>query len=407
MSVSEPDSAPPPQLHRSRWRRPSHLAAALVVAALLVTGGSIGVHALQGVGSRQEAQLTAARSAARSTLAEATRAGVPTTALRRAISAATLPTWSQTAVSLLLGGGSLPERLSSEAARLTAAARSIQPALDRWQQVMASIRAVRAKARAQLTALATELPALKPAVEERESRLSLQGAVPLAREETTLATLTSADTWAGELAQTAKSAAASLQQDRQLLARAQTLALPLGSASADIQQADQQLAAAKSSAQVNSIVANLAGQLLPLQVDVRAADPGPGQVIVVRLAAQTLTAYQNGTQVLETPVTTGRPGLRTPLGIDTITWEQSPYLFISPWPPGNVYYYPPSWVTWVLHFHSGGYFIHDAPWEPNSAYGPGSENGPYSSHGCVQVPHAAMQFLWTWTKIGATVVVAP
>ncbi|EQD54235.1 ErfK/YbiS/YcfS/YnhG family protein, partial [mine drainage metagenome] len=161
------------------------------------------------------------------------------------------------------------------------------------------------------------------------------------------------------------------------------------------------------SSAVTAILDNLSQELLPLQVDVRAADPGPGQVIVVRLAAQSLTAYQSGRPVLQTLVTTGRKGLRTPIGLDTITWRQTPYLFISPWPQGNPYYYPPSWVTWVLHFHSGGYFIHNAPWEPNSVYGPGSENTSYASHGCVQVPYTAMQFLWNWTKTGATVVIAP
>ncbi|MHB1525809.1 MAG: L,D-transpeptidase [Candidatus Dormibacteria bacterium] len=137
-----------------------------------------------------------------------------------------------------------------------------------------------------------------------------------------------------------------------------------------------------------------------------AADPGPGKVIVISLSAQSLTAYDNGQVVLTTPITTGMPGLRTPTGIFSIHWKQTPYLFISPWPQGSRYYYPPSWTTWVMNFLTGGYFIHNAPWEPASAYGPGSENGPDASHGCVHVPYSAMQFLFGWTPDGTRVVVA-
>ncbi len=138
-----------------------------------------------------------------------------------------------------------------------------------------------------------------------------------------------------------------------------------------------------------------------------AAHPGPGRVIVIHLVAQSLTAYDSGQAILTTPVTTGRRYLRTPVGVDTITWHASPYLFISPWPRSSPFWYPRSWVHWVLHFHSGGYFIHDAPWEPNWAYGPGSENGPYSSHGCVQVPYTPMRFLYRWATNGTRVIIVP
>jgi lipoprotein-anchoring transpeptidase ErfK/SrfK len=133
---------------------------------------------------------------------------------------------------------------------------------------------------------------------------------------------------------------------------------------------------------------------------------GMGKVIVVDLAAQSLTAYDSGQVVLAAPVTTGMPGLRTPTGTFSIHWKATPYLFISPWPKGSPYYYSPEWATWVMNFLSGGFDIHDAPWEPVSAFGPGSENGPYASHGCVHVPYIAMQFLFAWSPDGTTVVIA-
>lgn len=365
------------------------------------------IHAAQRVGSRQEQALAAARGRAAHALTEARAAGLATTDLAQALRRDLLPSWDRTAVSLLVGGGSLLSRMTTETGQLNREVASLGPAIARWRAGMASIEKARGETRAQLQQVARTLPALQPQVASRERQLALRGEVPLSRQAKVLSELTSASAWAGQLSITAQKASQALARDNQLISQAEGLKLAVGTASQQIQQAQQQIAQATSSSAVGTIVSTLDSELLPLKVNVRAADPGPGQVIVIHLAAQTLTAYLNGRQVLSTPVTTGRPGLRTPIGIDTITWEQSPYLFISPWPPGNQYYYPPSWVTWVLHFHSGGYFIHDAPWEPNSAFGPGSENGPYSSHGCVQVPHAAMQFLWNWTRIGATVVVAP
>jgi lipoprotein-anchoring transpeptidase ErfK/SrfK len=133
---------------------------------------------------------------------------------------------------------------------------------------------------------------------------------------------------------------------------------------------------------------------------------GPSaRAVVVRLEAQTLTAYQNGKPVLHTPVTTGRPALPTPVGSYHIEAAYSPYTFTSPWPPGSPYWYPPTPVTWAMPFF-GGDFLHNDPGEPQSAFGRGSEYGPYASHGCVHVPHAAMAFLFRWLPVGAAVVVA-
>ena len=145
---------------------------------------------------------------------------------------------------------------------------------------------------------------------------------------------------------------------------------------------------------------------LPARKTAPAKSSGPSaKTVVVRLGAQTLTAYLNGKPVLRTPVTTGRPALPTPVGSYRIEAAYSPYTFHSPWPPGSPYWYPPTPVTWAMPFY-GGDFLHNDPGEPASAFGPGSENGPYASHGCVHVPHGAMAFLFHWLPIGAGVIVA-
>lgn len=144
-----------------------------------------------------------------------------------------------------------------------------------------------------------------------------------------------------------------------------------------------------------------AAESLPLQV-ARAA-----HALVVRLSSQTLTAYRQGTPVLQVFVTTGRPRLRTPTGRFTVFRRASPYLFQSPWAVGSPFWYPPSWVGWALEFRTGGYYLHDAPWEPPSVYGPGSQDGPDASHGCVQVPPDVMRRLFAEIPAGAPLLIVP
>jgi len=146
-------------------------------------------------------------------------------------------------------------------------------------------------------------------------------------------------------------------------------------------------------------------QELPLLVQSIAPPQAGKKVVVIRLGDQTLNAYMDGKTVLRTPVTTGRPALPTPIGSYVIHFRASPYTFISPWPQGSPYYYPPTTVTWAMYFYDND-FLHDDPGQPNGTYGKGSNYGAYASHGCVHVPYTTMRFLFTWLPIGATVIVA-
>jgi len=130
-----------------------------------------------------------------------------------------------------------------------------------------------------------------------------------------------------------------------------------------------------------------------------------GRVITVNLTLQEAVFYQDGCVVQATPVTTGRALLRTPTGTFHVFYKQSPFQFISPWPKSSPFYYFPSWVSWVMEFDAGGYFLHDAPWEPAWQYGPGSEDSSGASHGCIHIPTPVMQWLYTWTPMGAPVIV--
>ena len=133
---------------------------------------------------------------------------------------------------------------------------------------------------------------------------------------------------------------------------------------------------------------------------------GAGKDIVVSLSMQELVAYQDGCVVKATPVTTGRPALPTPAGSYHVFLRTTPWKMHSDWPPGSPYWYPDTWVKWVLEFRGGGYFLHDAYWEPDADYGPGGEyNESAASHGCIHIPTPFMQWLYDWTPVGTPVQV--
>ena len=132
-----------------------------------------------------------------------------------------------------------------------------------------------------------------------------------------------------------------------------------------------------------------------------------GKVITLSLGLQEAVFYDNGCVVGASPITTGRPGLNTPTGNFAVFYKTSPFTMVSPWPPGSPDWYPTSVVQWVLEF-ADGYFLHDAYWENQNAFGPGSENDvaqDYASHGCVHFPTAIMPWLYSWTPLGTPVII--
>jgi len=134
-----------------------------------------------------------------------------------------------------------------------------------------------------------------------------------------------------------------------------------------------------------------------------ACGTGAAHLIDVDLTTQELVAEAGGQVVLSTPVTSGMPGLRTPTGCFSIYRKLTNTVFTSPWPLGSQYYYSPMQVAYAMEFLSGGFFLHTDPNEPDSAFGPGSEDGPDASHGCVHVPLDVMTQLFPWAPDGTVV----
>ena len=143
------------------------------------------------------------------------------------------------------------------------------------------------------------------------------------------------------------------------------------------------------------------------QLHAKLMQSGPTRLITISLQAQRLIAYDRGRVTVDTLVTTGRPALATDIGAMRVTRKDSPWTMQSPWPKGSPEWYPDTPVRMVLWFTDNGEGLHDASWQPDATLGPGSQNGPFASHGCVHLPLAAVTTLYQWAPIGTPVVVYP
>jgi len=138
------------------------------------------------------------------------------------------------------------------------------------------------------------------------------------------------------------------------------------------------------------------------------------QVIVVSLYGQTLRVYNNGQLVKAFKVTTGqyeRPSLP---GYWHIFLRQSPTKFKSSEPQGSAFWYPDTNINFAMEYHDDGYYFHDSWWRTDYGYG---TNFPHSdssgnqsfagngSHGCINMPESAANWLYNNTSYGTAVLI--
>jgi len=165
----------------------------------------------------------------------------------------------------------------------------------------------------------------------------------------------------------------------------------------------------------HAALVSLSAQVATLNTTVSAAlrknacghEASSGKAIVINLTFQEAVFYQNGCAVQATAVTSGRRNERTPTGTFHVFHKDSPVLFTSWAPRGSPFWYPPERANYALEFTvvRAGIFLHDAPWEPASGYGPGSQNTGNASHGCVHAPTSVMRWAFSWAPLGTPVIV--
>jgi lipoprotein-anchoring transpeptidase ErfK/SrfK len=172
-----------------------------------------------------------------------------------------------------------------------------------------------------------------------------------------------------------------------------------------------QFRAARTADQLNAVAAAVTSLQNQITAELAASQcghaVGSGKVITISLSLQEMVFYQDGCVVKATPVTTGRPQLRTPTGHFSVFSKPTNFTFVSPWPKSSPFYYNPTPCRWGMEFAGGGYYIHDAWWESTSSYGPGGQNNQQAaSHGCVHTPTPVMEWAYSWTRIGTPVVIS-
>jgi lipoprotein-anchoring transpeptidase ErfK/SrfK len=114
--------------------------------------------------------------------------------------------------------------------------------------------------------------------------------------------------------------------------------------------------------------------------------------IDINLSYEYMTVYQGSTVLMETYISSGKPGFETPPGtyyINTKLESQTMEGVL-----GGEYYHVPD-VPWVMYFTNVGHAIHGAYWHNNF--------GSPMSHGCINVPMDLAAYVYSVSSIGTRV----
>jgi len=119
--------------------------------------------------------------------------------------------------------------------------------------------------------------------------------------------------------------------------------------------------------------------------------------IDINLSGQYMTAYEYGTPILGTYISSGTWDYPTPTGYYSVYTmlrydDMTSGLAV---PPGEYYYVDD--VPHVMYFAAGGYAIHGAYWH--------NMFGTPFSHGCISTPLWAAEWFYNWAPYGTTVYI--
>jgi lipoprotein-anchoring transpeptidase ErfK/SrfK len=140
------------------------------------------------------------------------------------------------------------------------------------------------------------------------------------------------------------------------------------------------------------VIPNRSGAPVPSALPPGSSTPpssSVGKEIVVVLHEQRVYAYENGTLVRSTLVSTGVARYPTRVGQFRIYTK-----YLSTLMTGPGYYLPN--VPYTMYY-SGGYALHGTYWHSNF--------GRPMSHGCVNLPTTEARWLYEWAPVGTLVTV--
>lgn len=117
------------------------------------------------------------------------------------------------------------------------------------------------------------------------------------------------------------------------------------------------------------------------------AKPRGPLLITVSIARQHLRIYDQNGLFAESPVSTGKPGHPTPMGVFSVIQK-------SKYHRSNLYSSAP--MPYMQRITWSGVALHA-----------GVVPGYPASHGCIRMPMAFAVKLWGWSRLGARVIIAP
>uniref|UniRef100_Q07NZ7 ErfK/YbiS/YcfS/YnhG family protein n=1 Tax=Rhodopseudomonas palustris (strain BisA53) TaxID=316055 RepID=Q07NZ7_RHOP5 len=119
----------------------------------------------------------------------------------------------------------------------------------------------------------------------------------------------------------------------------------------------------------------------------QAAKPQGPLVIAVSIAQQTIKVYDANGLFAESPVSTGMRGHSTPMGVFSVIQKNKYHR-------SNLYSGAP--MPYMQRITWSGVAMHA-----------GALPGYPASHGCIRMPMSFAQKMWSWTRMGARVVITP
>jgi lipoprotein-anchoring transpeptidase ErfK/SrfK len=128
------------------------------------------------------------------------------------------------------------------------------------------------------------------------------------------------------------------------------------------------------------------GAALEKQAKAHAKPVGP-LVIAISIDKQTMRIFDANGLFAETRVSTGMKGHETPLGVFSVIQKNK-------WHKSNIYSGAP--MPYMQRITWSGIALHA-----------GALPGYPASHGCIRIPMAFATKLWSWTRMGARVIITP
>jgi hypothetical protein len=138
----------------------------------------------------------------------------------------------------------------------------------------------------------------------------------------------------------------------------------------------------------------------PIAVPDPAAAPAPpttwGAALVVSLSQQALWAFENGSVIRTTYVSTGTEKFRTPAGLYYVN-SKVPVQDMAGVLGGEYYNVPQ--VPDVMYFTDRGHALHGTYWHTNF--------GVPMSHGCINLPLDVSAWMYQWAPVGMPLLIVP